>query len=81
MSTQQMKRLLCEKAYKNIIVDTLQFLVQNNRARLLGLVPIAIGMNNQVRFIWQRLQNYNLTNVQSSFMKSTVKQVIITIIY
>ena len=53
------------------MVITLKFLVDNNRIELSAFVI----MSNHVHIIWQPLQHYTLTNIQSSFMRHTSKQI------
>ena len=43
-----MEDLLKEDKYKNIIVDTLKFLVTEGNVTINGFVPIAIGMPNHL---------------------------------
>ena len=46
------KHLLQEDKYKNIIVNTLKFLVTEGNVTINGFVPIAIGMPNHLHNIW-----------------------------
>lgn len=71
-SIQQHFHLLKEDSYKDIIVRSLKFLVDDKR---IDLSAFAI-MSNHVHIIWQPLQNYTLTNIQASFMRHTAKQIL-----
>jgi putative transposase len=42
------KKLLKPEKYKDIIISSLQFLVENNRVKVNAFVPIAIGMDNHI---------------------------------
>ena len=64
--------LLTKENYKDVIVETLQFLVKDGRIKLYGFVV----MSNHVHIIWQPLQDYSLTSIQSSFMRQTAKQIL-----
>ena len=64
------KHLLKEDKYKNVIVNALQFLVENKRVKVNAFVI----MDNHLHFIWQAMHGYNLDDVQTSFKKHTSKQ-------
>ena len=63
--------LLHEDKYKNIIVSSLQFLVQQKRIELNAFVI----MNNHTHIIWQPLPGHTLYSIQLSFMKYTAQQI------
>ena len=63
--------LLKEDEYKDIIVDCLKFLVDAKRVE----VNAFIIMSNHVHIIWQPLQHYTLTQIQTSFMTFTAKAI------
>jgi REP element-mobilizing transposase RayT len=52
-------------------------LVSKKRIELNAFVPIAIGMNNHVHFIWQALQSFTPSQNQASFMKFTARQLLL----
>ena len=66
---QNWKQLLKEDEYKGIIIECLKFLVKEQRIKLNAFVL----MSNHVHIIWQPLQEYTLTQIQSSFMTQTAK--------
>ncbi|MFN0082381.1 MAG: transposase [Ferruginibacter sp.] len=57
------KHLLKEDKYKNVIVDSLKF-----------LVPQYCGMPNHLHIIWQAKGKKNLQEIQNSFIKHTSKE-------
>jgi REP element-mobilizing transposase RayT len=63
--------LLKTDDYKNIVVDCLKFLVSNKRAEVNAFVI----MSNHVHIIWQPLQHYTLTQIQTTFMTHTAKSI------
>ena len=67
---QEWKHLLKEDKYKNIIVDTLKFLVME------GIVTINsfVIMPNHLHIIWQAKGNNNLQKIQNSFIKHISKE-------
>ncbi len=63
--------LLATDKYKNIITDSLHFLVDNKRIELNAFVV----MDNHIHLIWQPLPGYSLSSIQLSFMKFTAQQI------
>ena len=63
--------LLKQDDYKDIIIDCLSFLVNDNRVEVNAFVI----MSNHVHIIWQPLQQYTLTQIQTSFMVYTAKSI------
>ena len=63
--------LLAEDKYKNIITDSLHFLVENKRIELNAFVV----MHNHIHLIWQPLPGHSLSSIQLSFMKFTAQQI------
>ena len=63
--------LLSTDKYKEIIVQSLQFLVHNKRIELNAFVI----MSNHIHLIWQPLAGHTLTSVQHSFMKFTAQRI------
>lgn len=64
------KPLLSDDRRKNIIVESLQFLVNEKRITLNAFVI----MHNHIHLIWQPMFGFTLTDIQSSFMKYTAQQ-------
>lgn len=62
--------LLQDDAYKEIIIESLSFLVNQKRIKLLAFVI----MSNHIHLIWQILSPYTPVQVQHSFMKFTAQQ-------
>ena len=67
----QWKPLLQQDKYKDIIVNSLQYMVTNKRITLFAFVI----MNNHLHIIWQVLYNEMPTTIQFSFMKYTAQQI------
>ena len=67
---QQWKHLLKEDKYKNIIVDSLKFLVAEGSVTINGFVI----MSNHLHIIWQAKSNNDLQKIQNSFIKHTSKE-------
>ena len=63
--------LLATDKYKNIIIDSLHFMVENKRIELNAFVV----MNNYIHLIWQPLPGQSLSSIQLSFMKFTAQQI------
>ncbi|MBS1924795.1 MAG: transposase [Bacteroidetes bacterium] len=57
--------------YKDIIIEALKFLVNNDRIILNAYVV----MNNPFHVIWQPTINYNYSEIQASFMKFTAREI------
>ena len=68
---QNWKQLLKEDEYKDFIIECLKFLVKKQRIELNAHVV----MCNHVHIIWQPLQQYTLSQIQSSFMTQTAKAI------
>lgn len=62
--------LLADDNHKEIIIDSLRFLVSNNRIELNAFVI----MSNHIHLIWQPLFGFKLSDIQASFMKFTAQQ-------
>ena len=63
--------LLATDKYKNIITDSLRFLVENKRIELNAFVI----MDNHIHLVWQPLTGHTLTSIQLSFMKFTAQSI------
>ncbi len=66
------QHLLKPDKYKNIIIQSLQFLVKEKR---IELNAFAI-MSNHIHLIWQMQQGYTKDNVQRDFLKYTSQTII-----
>ena len=64
------KHLLKPDKYKDIVVGSLKFLVQNGRIKLFGFVL----MPNHIHIIWQMRENVKSADVQRDFLKYTAQQ-------
>ena len=62
--------LLKNDERKNIIIDSLKFLVTNKRIELNAFVI----MSNHIHLIWQPLLGFTPSAIQASFMKYTAQQ-------
>jgi REP element-mobilizing transposase RayT len=62
--------LLNDNKHKNIIINSLKFLVADKRIEL----NTFIIMSNHIHLIWQPLFGYTPSGIQSSFMKYTAQQ-------
>ncbi|MFS8081862.1 MAG: hypothetical protein ACMG51_00310 [Ginsengibacter sp.] len=61
----QWNHLLADDDHKDIIVDSLRFLVSDNRIELNAFVI----MSNHIHLIWQPLFGFKRSDIQASFMK------------
>jgi len=66
----QWKHLLKEDSYKDIIINCLFHLTSTNATRLNAFVI----MSNHIHLIWQALQGFTPSDIQSSFMKFTANK-------
>ncbi len=64
------KHLLADNHHKDIIIDSLRFLVTNKRIELNAFIIMA----NHFHAIWQPLFGYTPSDIQASFMKHTTQQ-------
>ena len=64
------KPLLANDKYKGIIIESLQFLVNDKRIQLNAFVI----MDNHIHIILQPLSGFTLPAIQASFMKYTAQQ-------
>ena len=65
------KHLLKPDKYKEIIVDSLRFLVAEKRVRVFGFVI----MPNHLHLIWQVLDGHRYQDVQRDFLKYTAQKI------
>ncbi len=64
------KHLLADNQPKDIIINSLKYLVTDKRIVLNAFVI----MSNHIHLIWQPLFNHTPSEIQASFMKYTAKQ-------
>ena len=64
------KHLLADDRHKDIIIESLQFLVNEEKIELNAFVI----MSNHIHLIWQPLFDFTPSVIQASFMKYTAKQ-------
>ena len=64
------KHVLADDRHKDIIVESLQFLVNDKRIILNAFVI----MSNHIHLIWQPMFGFTPSDVQASFMKYTAQQ-------
>ena len=65
------KKLLAYDKHKDIIMESLKFLVTNRRIILNGFVI----MPNHIHLIWQMCEGINPSHVQRDFLKYTAQQI------
>jgi len=65
------KHLLVEDTYKDIIIDSLEFLTSNNRVKIFGFV----FMPNHIHLIWKINNTIKREDLQRDFMKYTAQQI------
>jgi len=65
------KHLLKPDKYKQIIINSLDFIVKEERVKIFGFVI----MSNHIHIIWQGNALYSLKHTQLSFMKYTAQQI------
>ena len=63
------KKLLQPDKYKQIIIDSLKFLVENKRVKVYGFVI----MPNHIHIVWKIDENHKLENVKRDFLKYTAQ--------
>ena len=66
------KPFLKQSKFKDIIIDSLEFLVKDNRVEIFGFVI----MKNHIHLIWRVTNEYEPIKVQHSFMKYTAQMMI-----
>ncbi len=64
------KTMLADEKHKEIIINSLHFLVNKKRMELNAFVII----NNHLHLIWQSLRSFTPSQNQASFMKYTAQQ-------
>ena len=70
------KHLLADNAFKDIIISSFQFLVNDGRVIIYGFVI----MPNHIHLIWQIQDKHQKSSVQQSFLKYTAQQIKLTMI-
>ncbi len=66
------KHLLKPDKFKEIIINSLKFLVKENRVEVYAFVI----MNNHIHLIWRMHNDVAKANVQQSFMKFTAQKIL-----
>ena len=66
------KYLLANDVYKDIIIDSLQYLVKNKRIHLYSFVI----MNNHLHLLWHIIHPHKTEDVQRDFLKYTSQMII-----
>jgi len=66
------KHLLKPDKYKDIITQSLSFLVQGNRVKVFGFLI----MSNHLHLIWQAMAGHKPQEIQHSFLKFTAQMII-----
>ncbi|MGB3155326.1 MAG: hypothetical protein WBB06_12040 [Chitinophagaceae bacterium] len=69
------KKLLQPDKYKNIVINSMKFLVKDKRVKIFSFAPIAIGVDNHIHLIWQMLPNNDPEGVQRDFLKYTAQRI------
>ena len=64
------KHLLAEDRHKDIIIESLHFLVKEKR----NILNAFVIMSNHIHVIWQPVFGYTPSDIQASFMKYTAQQ-------
>jgi putative transposase len=67
------KHLLISDEYKELIMDSLRFLVRGNRIQLNAFVI----MNNHMHLIWHILSPFKPDKVQQSFLRFTAQNILL----
>ncbi len=65
------KKLLAPDKYKELIVKSMKFLVEDNRVKIYGFVI----MPNHIHLIWRINDNHLREDVQRDFLKYTAQQI------
>jgi len=65
------KKLLQPEKYKRIVINSLLFLVQDNRA----IVNAFVIMDSHIHLIWQAKAGHTPNELQHSFLKYTAQQI------
>lgn len=65
------KHLLKPNKYKNIILSSLRFLVENKRVKVYGFVIIP----NHIHLLWKMEEPHKREDVQRDFLKYTAQQI------
>jgi putative transposase len=66
------KAILLEERFKDIIIDSLTFLTNENRITVYAFVIL----NNHFHMIWQMLGDHKRDEVQRDFLKYTSQQIL-----
>lgn len=66
------KLLVKQEKFKDIVINSLEFLIKDNRVEIFGFV----FMNNHIHLIWRVTNEQQPIKVQHSFMKYTSQMMI-----
>jgi hypothetical protein len=66
------KPILADDSFKDIVISSLKFIAQSNRAMVYGFVI----MNNRLQILWQMMGNSKTEEVQRDFLKFTAQQIL-----
>ncbi|TAF76568.1 MAG: transposase, partial [Bacteroidetes bacterium] len=66
------KHLLKPDKFKDIIVNSLAYMAENNRMKIFAFII----MSNHIHVIWQNIPPYNQKENQLSFMKFTAQMIL-----
>ena len=69
------KKLLKPDKYKDMIISSLRFLVNDKRAKVFAFAPIIIGVENPMHLIWQMMPDNDPEAVQSDLLKYTAQRI------
>lgn len=65
------KQLLKPDKYKDIVINSMRFLVKKKRVRIFSFII----MDNHIHLIWQMLPDYTADAVQRDFLKYTAQRI------
>ncbi|WP_421879032.1 REP-associated tyrosine transposase [Marinoscillum sp.] len=71
VTAQDWKPIIKDRAHKEIVTESLRFLVENKRIYLYAFVI----MDNHIHLIWHIRAGHKMTNVQRDFLKYTAQQI------
>ena len=69
------KSILTDNFHKDIVIESMRFLVNNGRVAIYGFVLL----DNHFHLVWQMLGDYELANVQRDFLKYTGQKILMNL--
>jgi putative transposase len=66
------KHLLADDKYKNVIIDSMKFMVEQKRV----IIHAFVVMNNHMHIIWQAVYPYTRDKVQQGMLKFTAQTIV-----